>query len=282
VFTLIYSKIKIWEENYHGNVRGNAVLTTYLQENSIDIDLNRKRPTILICPGGGYEYVSDRENEPVAIKFLAEGFNVFTLKYDVAPSSQHPQPLLDVSRAMWIIRENSQKWNVDKDRIAVCGFSAGGHLAGSLGVLWSEEYISKLSGMPEGINRPNAMILCYPVITSGLYAHKSSFDNLMGTNNSSYEPNMLSLEKRVNQNTPPTFIWHTYDDNIVPVENSLLFATALRESGIPFDLHIYNSGLHGLSLCSAETANAPVYINPYVSSWFGLCTQWLKTLFNIK
>lgn len=276
---MIYKTIKIWEENYAGKIKGNAALTAYLRDNSPENVMNRKRPTVLICPGGGYEFVSDRENEPVAIKFLSEGFNAFTLKYEVAPSARHPQPLLDISRAMWIIRENAQEWNVDINKIAVCGFSAGGHLAASLGVLWDEDCISELTGMPQGINKPNAMILCYPVITSGEYAHRGSFNNLLGTDMPSEQLYSMSLEKRVNESTPPAFIWHTFDDNTVPVENSLLFAAALREKGISFEMHIYNSGLHGLSLCSAETAaGIPEFINAHAGTWFDLCIGWLKTI----
>ena len=274
---MLYGEIRIWEGNYSGKVKGKAVLTYYIQDNSPEIDMDRKRPTILICPGGGYGFVSDRENEPVAMRFLAEGFNAVTLKYEVAPSVRHPQPLLDISRAMWIIRENALEWNVDINRISVCGFSAGGHLAASLGVLWNEGYISDLTGMPEGINKPNAMILCYPVITSGDYAHRGSFVNLLGTDEIS-EHLIMSLEKKVDRNTPPAFLWHTFDDELVPVENSLLFAAALREKGIPFELHIYPSGVHGLSLCNKETAVKPELINPHAGTWFDLCVEWLKTM----
>ena len=271
---MINEKIKIWEDGYSGNVKGKAVLETYIQENSPEMDLNRKRRAILVCPGGGYEYVSDREKEPIAMKFFGEGFAVFTLTYEVAPQVRHPQPILDVSRAMWIIRENAVKWNIDTDKIAVCGFSAGGHLAASLGVLWSEEYISQLSGMPKGINKPNAMILSYPVITSGEFAHRGSFENLLGNAATTEEVDRMSLEKRVTERTPPAFIWHTFDDACVPVENSLLFAGALREKGIPFELHIFNSGPHGLALCDEET----VTINPHAAKWISLCSEWLKGL----
>jgi len=278
---MVHEKIKIWEDGYTGKIKGNAILTTYVQDNSPEIDISRKRPAVLICPGGGYGFVSDREKEPVAIRFLAEGFNVFTLKYDTAPLARHLQPLLDVSRAMWIIRENADKWNVSPDKIAVCGFSAGGHLAASLGVFWYEDCIAVPTGMQAGINRPNALILCYPVISSGGHAHRGSFENLLGTEGSAEMLDMMSLEKRVNENTPPAFIWHTFDDNTVPVENSLLFAGALREKGIPFDLHIFNSGVHGLSLCNGETAAAPELVNPRAGAWFGLCAAWLKDLFGV-
>jgi acetyl esterase/lipase len=279
---MISEKIKIWEDHYNGSVQGNAVLVTYIQDNSPEMDIHRKRPAVLVCPGGGYGFVSDREKEPIAMKFFGEGFAAFTLAYDVAPQVRHPQPLLDVSRAMWIIRENADKWNIDPDRIAVCGFSAGGHLVASLGVFWSDEYISRLSGMPEGINKPNAIVLCYPVITSGEFAHKGSFANLLGQDATAEEVDLMSLEKRVTEKTPPAFIWHTFEDGAVPVENALMFAGALRKKGIPFDLHIFHSGGHGLALCDAETAAFPDQVNPHAGAWVSLCCSWLRDMFTKK
>lgn len=277
---MLHERIKIWEGGYKGNIKGNAVLDTYILHNSEQFNSNKIRPAVLICPGGGYEFISDREKEPIAVRFLSEGYNVFTLTYDIAPHARHPQPILDVSRAMWIIRENAEKWYVDTDKIAVCGFSAGGHLAASLGVLWQEEYISCLSGMPAGINKPNAMILCYPVISSGSFAHRGSFIRLLGEDATQEELDMLSLEKRVTENTPPAFIWHTFEDATVPVENSICFAAALREKNIPFEMHIFNLGVHGLALCDEETGGTiPELINAHAAKWFGLCAEWLKDLF---
>lgn len=278
---MLHETIKIWEDGYKGDIKGNAVLETYIQQDSQQFNANKIRPAVLICPGGGYQFISDREKEPMAIKFMGEGYNVFTLTYDVMPYARHPQPILDVSRAMWIIRENAEKWFVDADKIAVCGFSAGGHLAASLGVLWQEEYISQLSGMPAGINKPNAMILCYPVISSGEFAHRDSFTRLLGEDAAQDKLDMLSLEKRVTKNAPPAFIWHTFYDSVVPVENSLQFAAALREKDIPFEMHIFQSGDHGLALCNEETgADIPELLNPHAEKWFGLCAEWLKDVFS--
>jgi acetyl esterase/lipase len=279
-----HKKIKIWQENYNGKISGKAELTTYIHDNSAQINPERKRPALLICPGGGYSKVSDREGEPVAIRFLQAGFNVFVLKYEVAPAVTHPQPLFDVSRAMWIIRENAQSWNVDPDKIAVCGFSAGGHLCASLGVFWHKDYISVETSMPAGINKPNALILGYPVITSGIHAHMPSLNNLLGKDCENDLLEMMSLEKQVGINTPPAFVWHTFDDPHVPVENALLFSSALRQNGIPFELHIFDKGGHGLSLANEETTSAsnPNQIDSHVANWVVLCEQWLKRLWNIE
>lgn len=277
---MIHKKIQIWKEDYEGINPSKATLTTYVQDNYEKIDINRKRPAILICPGGGYSNVSDREAEPVALYFLSAGYNVFVLKYDLSFKVMHPSPLFDVSRAMWIIRKNAAEWNTDYDKIAVCGFSAGGHLAASLGVFWNEDYISKEIGMPKGINKPNALILSYPVITSGEHAHRGSFNKLIGEDAKEDMLEMMSLEKQVSKDTPSTFIWHTYTDKSVPVENSLFFAAALRQNDIPFELHVFDKGVHGLSLCNAQTATAlePNHIDTHVATWAELCVQWLRRM----
>ncbi|MGI6538195.1 MAG: alpha/beta hydrolase [Caldicoprobacterales bacterium] len=277
--------IDIWEgiEQFTDNDNKDEIrpaLATYILEGTSELNADKKRASVLICPGGGYAYTSDREAEPVAMRFLAAGFNAFILRYRTAPS-RHPKPLLDLSRAMWIIRENADKWNLDPEKIAVCGFSAGGHLAASLGVFWNELYISEAIGMPEGINKPNGLILGYPVITSGKYAHRGSFSNLLGRDATAEQKEGMSLELHVKNQVPPTFLWHTFHDLAVPVENSLLFAQALRQSGIPFELHIFPDGPHGLSLCDEETAvNNPDLINPHAANWMPLCIEWLKELFS--
>jgi acetyl esterase/lipase len=238
----------------------------------------KKRPLVLICPGGGYRFVSPREAEPIALQFNAAGFHACVLTYSVAPR-RHPQPLRDLSRAMCLIRENASAWRVNPAEIAVCGFSAGGHLAASLGVHWMKSYLEGIPGIVLPENRPNALVLAYPVITSGTHAHEGSFENLLGQDADRHERQEMSLELHVSQNTPPSFLWHTFEDAGVPVENTLLFANALRSSGIPFELHVYPDGSHGLSLATEETADGPGRENPHVASWMSMCTEWLHTVF---
>ncbi|HEY8421872.1 MAG TPA: alpha/beta hydrolase [Thermoclostridium sp.] len=238
----------------------------------------KKRGAVLICPGGGYARTSEREAEPIAMQFTAKGYHAFVLYYSVAPN-RHPQPLLDVSRAMCIIRENSDNWKVDKDKIAVCGFSAGGHLAASLGVHYDKPYLDA-AGIILGENRPSAMILAYPVITMKEFAHKGSRDNLLGPNPDEALINEMSLETQVSEKTPPAFIWHTVEDKSVPVENSLLFASALQKHKVPFELHVYPYGPHGLSLANKETDNGNKGIYPHVSGWINLCIEWLDGIFS--
>ncbi|HBG75409.1 alpha/beta hydrolase [Eubacteriales bacterium mix99] len=276
--------IKIWDGTDYAQDHSNAgqpTLTTYLLDDIAQSNFRPKRASVLICPGGAYRFVSDREAEPVAMRFLAAGFDAFILRYRVAPSARYPEPLLDLFRAMWLIRENAAKWNLDPDRIAVCGFSAGGHLAASLGVFWESPELRAAIGMPEGINQPDALILGYPVITSGAHAHKGSFVNLLGENAPEEIWNKMSLEFQVNKSTPPSFLWHTFSDQAVPVENSLCFVRALNQQGIPFELHVFPEGPHGLSLCDKETAvGNPSLINDHTAKWMPLCLEWLGRQFH--
>lgn len=241
-----------------------ATLTSYILSGA------RLRPAVLICPGGGYGFLSPREDEAVALQFTAAGFHVFVLHYTVKPEF-YRRPLLEVSQAVKVIRSRSQEWNLDPEKIAVCGFSAGGHLAASLGVHWHN-----LEVAPE--NKPNALILSYPVISMGEFTHAGSRNNLLGPDPSEERLLEMSLEEQVSSQTPPTFLWHTVADPVVPVENSLFFANALRKHNRPFELHIYPNGPHGLSLAITETDDSRG-TDPHVATWMGLAIEWLKGLF---
>ncbi|MGG7058889.1 alpha/beta hydrolase [Clostridium tertium] len=275
---MIYEKINICDIS-NSLKESKAYINVYIPDNSEEVDKNKKKTTIVICPGGGYVMTSDREAEPVALRFLSEGFNVIVLRYSVAPS-KYPNSLLELAETINYTRKMSGKWNVNNDKIIVCGFSAGGHLAGSLGVLWNRDFISEALKTNKTEVKPNAMILSYPVITSGGFAHKGSFDSLLGENASEEEREKLSLEKLVSKDTPETFLWHTYDDGTVPVENSLIFANSLRKNNVPFELHIYPTGVHGLSLCEELSARKDDknHINPHVSTWFKLAIEWIKNI----
>jgi len=275
---MIYEKINISEIN--SNLKDSkAFINIYIPDNSKEININKKRKTIIVCPGGGYSMTSDREAEPVALRFLSEGFNVIVLRYSVAPN-KFPSALLELATTVDYVRKMSELWNVDNDKIIVCGFSAGGHLAGSLGVLWNRDFISETLGVNKIELKPNAMILSYPVITNGEFSHKGSFDCLLGENASEEEREELSLEKLVSKDTPQTFLWHTFDDGAVPVQNSLRFANSLKENNVPFELHIYPTGVHGLSLCEEVTARKDEanHISPHVGTWFKLAVEWLKNI----
>ncbi|KHD37220.1 acetyl esterase [Clostridium acetobutylicum] len=236
----------------------------------------KKRTAILILPGGGYNHTSSREAEPIAVNYNAAGFSTFVLHYSVAPN-RYPQPLLDAARAISIIRENADEWNIDKDKIAVCGFSAGGHLAGLLGVNWFKEELFNVDGIRKEFLKPNALILCYPVITSGKFAHEKSFKCLLGDEGKKLLDE-VSIEKHVTGKTPRTFIWHTFNDKVVPVQNSMLFTEALSKVEVSFEMHIYPDGKHGMALGTKETDGGG-NINPHLASWFNLSVEWIRSTF---
>ncbi len=259
-----------------------AKLTVYIQEPSDSLNIC-KRPLILLCPGGGYAYTSDREAEPMALAFLAKGFNAAILRYSCAPAV-YPTSILELGRSILIIREHSAEWEVDDNAIIIEGCSAGGHLAAGYCCFWKKDFVanSLLTRTDDKAReklRPNGLMLCYPVITSGKFAHRGSIENLLG-DRYEYMKEDMSLENQVNSDVPKTFIWHTFTDESVPVENSLLFATALREHGINTELHIFPEGGHGLALANHLTlSNSGKEDVPSVTPWINLATTWLTKFF---
>ena len=251
-------------------------LKAYIIEDESDGGV--KRPAVLVIPGGGYSNVSPREGERIALSYNAAGFNTYILDYAVKPH-RHPLPILNAAAALELIRKNSDDWNTDPDKIAVCGFSAGGHLAASVSTMWNDRDLFP-NGEKNRLHRPNAVVLAYPVISGGEFAHRGSFDNLTGIDGESELSDALSLEKRVDRTTPPTFLWHTYEDAAVPVENSLLFAWALRKNNVPFEMHIYPEGRHGTSLVSDEKYwKIPMGNREY--PWMKQSIEWLYIQFGI-
>ncbi|OXM99840.1 alpha/beta hydrolase [Bifidobacterium vansinderenii] len=242
------------------------------------------RPLVVITPGGGYDHLSTREAEPIARRMNREGFHACVLRYSVAPAVW-PQPLLELAATVAWCRSNATRYGIDPDRIVLCGFSAGAHLAGCLGTMWNEPWIvqrlNESSNASEPLAtddiRPNAQILSYPVITSGQFAHRGSFIHLTG-GDATLEPE-LSLENHVGATTPPTFLWHTATDRTVPMENSLLFAAALHRNGIPMEMHIFPKGDHGIALGTEETAKPDHdYVEPQVQYWPELAANWIREL----
>ena len=204
------------------------------------------RPAVIICPGGAYAWISDREGEPVATEFLAKGISAYILSYTCSEDGSFPCALLEVFSAVRYVREHAKENHIDPNRIFLCGFSAGGHCAAAAGTMWNHP-IARSLGFIGTDHRPDGLILGYPVISGGVYAHSESFRNLLGDAYSEKTVELTSLENRVNSETPRTFLWHTAADNSVPVQNSLLFAKALADHHVPFELHVYPNGEHGLS-----------------------------------
>lgn len=272
---MIYKEFELKE---NGSLEG-ARLTIYIQETSSPKMRIKKRPLVLLCPGGAYSYTSDREAEPIALAFMAKGFHTAILRYSCYPA-HYPTALLELGRSVLIIREHAKEWHVDSEAVIVQGCSAGGHLAASFACFWREDFLSEnlLDDNSEAAKeklRPNGLMLCYPVITSGEHAHRDSFKNLLGDRLSELQDKM-SLEKSISDSVPKTFIWHTFTDASVPVENSLLFATSLREHGISTELHIFPEGCHGLALASHLTESPDRKENvPICQPWVDLAANWL-------
>lgn len=226
------------------------------------------RGAVLICPGGGYVNRAAHEAAPIAEAYREAGFHAFVVQYRVSPHL-HPAPLLDVSRALRRIRRHASDWRVEPQHIAVCGFSAGGHLTASLGVHYGLDEINTGDPLDAISARPDALILSYAVISGKHFRHVGSFTNLLGPDPSPEALALMSLEAHVTPDTPPAFLWHTADDAVVPVANSLCFAEALNEHRIPFELHIYPHGAHGLGLAPAA---------PHVATWMDLSVAWLRDM----
>jgi acetyl esterase/lipase len=255
-----------------------ATLTTYLLSNTSEIDENRTRPLVILCPGGGYRFVSEREAEPIALQLNAMGIHVAILRYTIYPA-KFPTALTQLAKSVAYAREHAKEWNVKSDRIVVMGFSAGGHLAASMGTLWHEPFLEEIMQQPKDKYKPNGMLLSYPVITSGEFAHRDSFVALLQERYDELVERM-SLENRVTEFTPPTFLWHTFEDELVPIENTLLFTQALNEKKIPFELHVYPKGEHGLSLANEETRSIRNNgsLPTQCQSWMSMAGAWINNL----
>ncbi len=229
------------------------------------------RHAVVICPGGGYRFTSDREAEPIALKFACEGICAFVLDYSVSPAV-FPQAVCEAAEAVSIVRKNASEWNINPDKIMVCGFSAGGHLAASLGVFFDSDDVLKNTGLTADECKPNALILGYPVITGGEFAHKGSFEALTGCEYSREMAEKYSLEKLVKANTPQAFIWHTFEDGGVPVENSILFFSALRKLNINAELHVFPHMGHGLALANEVTGP----VSDEAEVWMQMAIRFVK------
>jgi acetyl esterase/lipase len=222
---------------------------------------------IVICPGGAYGHLADSEGRPVAEWLNSLGITAFVLKYRLGPRYHHPVPLQDAARAVRTVRARAAEWGLDPARIGILGFSAGGHLASTLGTHFDAGQSDAADPIERVSSRPDLMVLVYPVITMREFTHAGSKRNLLGTQPSSELVGLLSNEEHVTKETPPTFLVHTMTDPGVRVENSMMFATALRSAGVPFEFHLYERGPHGFGLAAND---------PILSTWPGRCADWLR------
>lgn len=304
---------KIWID-----MQRNVYFDTYLISNSEELLPEKKRPTIIICPGGGYKNLSDREAEPIALKYNSVGFNTVVLRYGVDLNAVMPGPIKDLASTMCYLKKNADEWYIDIDNIFVVGFSAGGHLAASLAVFHNDPEV-----LPEYQNdviniKPKGVVLGYPVLdlksTSrrldiGIQGNPEfdsiDFDMLhpnlepkdifirledktvidfevamnaymFGGKATDYQIEKYSLQNQVDTETSPAFIWHGVNDGLILPENSLKFAKNLNANNINYELHIYGTGDHGLSLANEVTSNNPWELVPEVQNWFEMSVKWIK------
>lgn len=279
---MIHYHENIWEEgeyNYAAAYGFVPNIHTYIHDD------DKVRPCLFLIPGGGYCMVCNVEGEPVADVFNEMGMNVIVLTYTTDITMSIPlkmQPLMDASRAIRYIRKNCDRFKIDPEKITVMGFSAGGHLSASLSVHYDDvedvnpEY-NKYS------NKPNGTILGYPVITSGEKTHEGSIISLVGNNPSDEELNYFSLEKHVTKDTPPCFCWQTVEDDLVPIENSMLYTNALQENGVPHAFYAFPHGRHGLSVSSDRVKNDD-FGEPYTFEQLELVKKHIldDTLINVS
>jgi len=241
-------------------------VTPYLPEMT-----NATGAAMVICPGGGYAHLAPHEGNDYALWLNQHGVTCFVLKYRLGSNGyRHPAMLNDAARAVRWVRAHAAEYKIDSQRIGIMGSSAGGHLASTLLTHFDEGDIKSADVVERQSSRPDLGILCYAVISFGEFTHKGSRNNLIGTNAPVELVKNLSNELQVTTNTPPCFLWTTFEDKAVPTENTLLFAEALRKNHVPFDLHIYEKGGHGMGL-----KDKPPFAHPH--PWADDCLFWLKT-----
>ena len=291
--------------------RDDVTLTTYIAGDSIELLNGQKRPGVLICPGGAYLSCSDREAEPVALRFAAMGYHAFVLRYSTYMEGKvgfpqfdqempinknciHPAPMRDIAKAFLVLHERADEWLLDTSRIAICGFSAGAHNCAMYSMYWHAPVITDFFGQPAEKFRPAATILGYTLsdyillydtaINDNDPFAKPLFEMSVMAFTGTKEPARKLLEeispaRQVSEKTPPMYLWATAGDSLVPVEHSTVLATALAAKKIPFELHVFEEGEHGLSLADQASAGALSQIDGDAAKWVGLAEAWLKKRF---
>ncbi len=258
------NSVVLWHKNTPGWDQGihqsQPSITPYLA------DSTQPNSAVIICPGGGYKFKHTNEKEPIAKWLNSFGISAFVLEYRTHPYF-HPWPLIDAQRALRMVRFRARAWNINPEKVGLMGFSAGGHLAASAAVYCQYKLAQPVDEIDKLNARPDALLLAYPVVSFLRYPQQSAIEALIGNGASQELIESLSLDLKVHRDMPPVFIWHTADDNQVPSGHSLLFAHALARHGIPYELHIFPRGGHGLALAGDR---------PHAGQWVPLCERWLK------
>lgn len=287
-------------ERLYLNGNETAVLTTYLLDSGTPV---QQRPLVVICPGGGFLYCTPKEGECVALYFNRLGFHAAVLCYSTAASapgqSAFPQPERDLAAALCLLRQNAPDWGIDPNRIALLGFSAGGHVCASYSNFWNTDLLGGI-GTPAQ-RKPNAQVLCYPALTtkqfpdpqaaaeSGVPAPivermrnfvRDSNRAMLGTEHpTEAQCTACDALEHIGPDTPPTFLMHTFGDHLIAPEYTLQMALRLRAAHIPCEIHIFEQGEHGLSLADATSATKPAELDPHIAHWAELAGEWLLRQF---
>lgn len=272
---MIYEKIDLYE--YFGVPRGGAeggYLNSFAADVFYETGSDHAYPAMIVVPGGAYFMRSRRETDPVAFVFAAKGYQSFVLDYSV--QTAYPIPLVEAAMAVAYLRENAERYALNPQKICVVGFSAGGHLTAMLATMFADEPIKAALGKKAAMARPDAVVLSYPVITAeeGV-THADTLRIISGGDRALAQS--LSLETRVTAESVPAFLWHTLQDDCVPVENAFRLALAYKKAGVPFELHIFEEGHHGLSVLNGFTSNEIPEISRCAAHWITLAADWLNS-----
>ncbi|MCI6998244.1 MAG: alpha/beta hydrolase [Eubacterium sp.] len=293
--------------------REDVTLTTYILEDSPEMLKGSLRPAIIICPGGAYMSCSDREGEPVAMKFASMGYHTFVLRYStysegknmlpdlsrplkVKEHCRYPNPMLEIGKSILIVREHAQEWKVDTERIAVCGFSAGAHNAAMYATNWHTDIFREHFGEETEMFRPAAAILGYALSDYVYMREKTGRGNQMdaeffAASNTAFLGSAVPTDellqkvspaKNVTEHTPPVFLWATASDELVPVQHSIRMAHALADHNIPFEMHIFEEGPHGLSLSTQASSESKSQVYADAAKWADLAGCWLEKRFALN
>ena len=269
---MIHERINLGNSGYGTR---DAMLTAYVQKNLGDVS-GRRRPAVIICPGGGYEYQSDRESEPIALEFLRRGYQAFVLEYTILEETETqtllPYPQMDLAKAIAYVKEYQESWHIDSDKITILGCSAGGNLCALYSGFCQQDWFAEKTGYSKEQLRVQSAILCYPVID-----FRAGWPKEEGVHGKICEEAAWEgAQELVTEETPRTFIWHTNTDGTVPAENTLLYAQALLKHGVDAECHLYHRGCHGLSLANEQTKVREEHRNPHVAGWIDTAMEWLE------
>ena len=269
-------------------ISDNATLTTYIHDQSEKEKFQiEKRPAVIIMPGGGYAFLSDTEGEPAALTFLQAGYNTFVLRYSVGDACTYPEILEEVSKAIWGVRSHAEEWHTDPDAVVLMGFSTGACLAAMSATQWNTPGLAeKLGVRPEDI-RPNAAVIAYaPWDNTNTIQHDPKYYNPGAARIAKDCTPELDFINYAGPHMPPMFLWHNRYDKFVPAINPVMIAAKMLELDLPFELHIFQGGEHGMSVCNSlssynEEGRRLNEENPNVRMWVPMCINWINGLFHI-